>query len=110
MTCGRKYILGIDANAVQFEIWEQEGGLIPTWLPFEESTAMALYGQLKRDKEYICNMNFAYGDRGIHILWDDLENYSVHLLLSQREWHQFLYFATFKSEELVIVDWQHEGF
>ena len=111
MPCGRKYILGIDGNAIQFEIWEQEGGSIPTWLPFEESTATALYGQLRQDKEFIYNMNFAHGDRGVHIIWDDLENFSVHLRLTPREWSQFLYFVTLKCEEdLVIHNWKHEGF
>ena len=111
MGAGRKYILSLDQSTIQFTLYEMEPGVLPTWLGFEECSAASLYGQLRRDREFIWNMNFCHGDRGVHILWDDMEAGCYHFLLTTQEWNQFLYFATLRRvEELASVNWLKEGF
>lgn len=111
MGAERKYILGLDQSTIQFMVYELEAGIIPTWMGFEECSATALYGQIRKDRDFIYNMSIAYGDHGVHVLWDDLEGSSCHFLLTSQEWNQFLYFATLKRVESGgSVNWLKEGF
>lgn len=109
MSDGRKYILELDARTIRFEISEFDPRSLPTWFGYEECSAAELYGKLRRDREFIYGINFSVGDRGTHVIWNDLESGCHHYLISRPEWAQFLYLARLSKEEITF-NWKEEGF
>lgn len=110
MTHGRKYTLGIDENTILFEVSKENS--VENWIsPFQDITAIGLYGELKVNREFIYNLCFAFSVCGTHFIWDDIESLGKHFFLSRQEWNDFLYLTCLKcDEESVGVDWKREGF
>lgn len=107
----RKYILSLDDGNLIFDIYRNNGLLmsIPTWLSYEDVTAIELYGLLRINCSFVCNIEFEENEHNTHIIWDDLKNYSVHYRLPRSEWLKFLYYVKLETEEQKI-NWIKEGF